>query len=79
MRSEGRVYTVLQAGTARMGKDPARSVLNADGEAHDVKNLFVSDGAALPSAGAAPYTLTIMANALRIGEAIVARGKRGEL
>jgi choline dehydrogenase-like flavoprotein len=72
-------YLVLQAGTARMGVDPSRSVLSAAGEAHDVKNLFVTDGSGLPSAGAAPFTLTIMANSLRIADGIVARGKRGEL
>jgi choline dehydrogenase-like flavoprotein len=74
-----RVYHVLQAGTARMGADPRSSVTNRDGELHDSPNVFVADASTFPSAGAAPFTLTIMANALRIARAIAARGKRGEL
>jgi choline dehydrogenase-like flavoprotein len=62
-----------------MGRDPSRSVLDPTGQAHDVKNLIVADSSGFPSAGAAPFTLTIMANALRIAGHIVARGKRGEL
>jgi len=77
--SEEPIYTVLQAGTARMGSDPARSVTDPTGQAHQVKNLYVADGSGFPSAGGAPFTLTIMANALRVGAHIVARGKMGQL
>lgn len=77
--SDDRTYSVLQAGTARMGADPATSVLDASGQAHDVRNLYVADASGFPSSGGAPFTLSIMANALRIGAGIVARAKRREL
>jgi choline dehydrogenase-like flavoprotein len=76
---DDRAYLFLQAGTARMGTDPARSVLAPSGEAHEVKNLYVADGSGFPSSGGAPFTLTIMANALRVAAGIVARGRRGQL
>ncbi len=77
--SEPEVYWFLQAGTARMAKTANDGVVGADGQAFDVRNLYVADGAALPSAGGAPFTLTIMANALRIARGIVSRATRGEL
>ena len=73
------VYWFLQAGTARMVKKASDGVIGADGQAFDVPNLYVADGAALPTAGGAPFTLTIMANALRIARGIAARASRGEL
>lgn len=77
--SNERTYAVLQAGTARMGIDPRRSVIDRTGQAHDVKNLYIADSSGFPSSGGAPFTLTIMANALRVTSHIVARGTRGEL
>ena len=77
--SDERTYAVLQAGTARMGNDPGDSVLDAAGQAHDVRNLYVADASGFPSSGGAPFTLTILANALRIGAGIVARARRREL
>ena len=77
--SDERTYSVLQAGTARMGRDPKDSVLDAGGQAHDVRNLYVADSSGFPSSGGAPFTLSIMANALRIGDGIVLRAKRREL
>lgn len=59
-----------QHGTARMGTDPASSVLNEWGQAHDVDNLFVLDGAGFPTATGVNPTLTIMANAWRCAEYI---------
>jgi len=56
---------VLEAGTARMGADPRNSVLNGWCQSHDVKNLFVLDGAALPSGPCQNITLTMMALAAR--------------
>jgi len=73
------VYWFLQAGTARMVRKASDGVIGADGQAFDVGNLYVADGAALPTAGGAPFTLTIMANALRIARGIAARASRGEL
>jgi choline dehydrogenase-like flavoprotein len=58
---------VLQHGTCRFGDDPKTSVLDKNCRAHDVKNLYVVDGAFMPSSGGVPTTLTIMANALRVG------------
>jgi choline dehydrogenase-like flavoprotein len=68
---------VLQGGTCRFGKDPATSVLDLDCRTHGVPNLFVSDGSFLPSLGGVPPTLTILANAFRVGERLVARFKAG--
>src|SRR5262249_26794322 len=50
--------------TARMSANSRDGVTNAQGQCHDIKNLFVSDGSALTSAGAANPTLTIVALAL---------------
>jgi choline dehydrogenase-like flavoprotein len=77
--SDERVYTVLQCGTARMGADPSRSVVDAACEAHDLKGLFVADSSAFCSSGSAPFTLTIMANALRVGAGIARRLRRRDL
>jgi choline dehydrogenase-like flavoprotein len=77
--SDERAYTVLQCGTARMGTDPASSVVNAACEAHDVKGLYVADSSSFCSSGSAPFTLTIMANALRAGAGIAERMKHREL
>lgn len=57
-------------GTARMSRDPADGVVDAHGRAHDVPNLFVSDGSALTTPGSANPTLTIVALALRQAEYI---------
>jgi choline dehydrogenase-like flavoprotein len=56
--------------TARMSKDPRDGVVDAHGRAHDVPNLFVSDGSALSTPGSANPTLTIVALALRQAEYI---------
>ena len=56
--------------TARMSKDPRDGVLNAHGRAHDIPNLFVSDGSAFSTPGSANPTLTIVALALRQAEFI---------
>jgi choline dehydrogenase-like flavoprotein len=57
-------------GTARMSKDPADGVVDGHGRAHEVANLFVSDGSALSTPGSANPTLTIVALALRQAEYI---------
>jgi choline dehydrogenase-like flavoprotein len=61
--------------TARMSADPRDGVTNAWGQTHDVKNLFVSDGSALSTPGAANPTLTIVALALRQAEYIAQQAK----
>jgi choline dehydrogenase-like flavoprotein len=57
-------------GTARMGTDPDRSVVNAWGRCHDVRNLFIVDGSIFVTAAAVNPTNTIQALALYIGDTI---------
>lgn len=52
---------IHEMGTARMGNDPGESVLNAHNQAHDVDNLFVTDGAAMTSSSCVNPSLTYMA------------------
>ena len=66
-------------GTARMGRDPKTSVLNAHNQAHDVKNLFLTDGAAMTSSSCVNPSLTYMALTARACDYAVQRMKRGEL
>jgi choline dehydrogenase-like flavoprotein len=65
--------TAHQAGTARFGTDPATSVLDVHCRAHDLDNLYVADSSFMPSIGAVNPTLTIIANALRVGDHIAER------
>jgi choline dehydrogenase-like flavoprotein len=60
-------------GTARMGDDPERSVVNGWGRCHDVKNLFIVDGSIWVTAGAVNPTSTIQALALYIADSIKQR------
>ena len=64
-----------QVGTARFGKDPRTSVLDTNCKAHDLDNLYVVDGSFFVSSGAVNPALTIMANALRVGEHLSERLK----
>jgi choline dehydrogenase-like flavoprotein len=59
-----------QHGTARMGRDPATSVLDASCRAHEVPNLYAIDGSSFPTASGLNSTLTIMANAWRVADAV---------
>ncbi len=59
-----------QCGTARMGADPATSVVDAFCRSHDHKNLFVVDASVLPTSAAVNPALTIAALALRAGRHI---------
>jgi choline dehydrogenase-like flavoprotein len=52
---------IHEMGTARMGKDPSQSVLNGWNQAHDVPNLFVTDGACMTSSSCVNPSLTYMA------------------
>jgi choline dehydrogenase-like flavoprotein len=61
-----------QNGTCRMGNDPSTSVLDAHCKAHDLDNLYVVDAACFPSASAVNPSLTIIANALRVGDHLLA-------
>jgi choline dehydrogenase-like flavoprotein len=62
-----------QNGTIRFGRDPKTSALDPNCKAHDVDNLYVVDGSFFPSSGAVNPALTIMANALRVGDRILER------
>ena len=62
-----------QAGTARFGTDPATSVLDTNCRAHELDNLYVADTSVFPSIGAVNPALTAMANALRVGDHLLAR------
>jgi choline dehydrogenase-like flavoprotein len=54
-------------GTARFGSDPATSVLDVNCKAHDLENLWVVDSSFMPSSFGVNPSLTIAANALRVG------------
>ena len=62
-----------QNGTVRFGHDPRTSALDPHCKAHEVDNLYVVDGSFFPSSGAVNPALTIMANALRVGDHILER------
>ena len=62
-----------QNGTVRFGRDPQTSALDVNCRAHEVDNLYVVDGSFFPSSGAVNPALTIMANALRVGDRILER------
>ncbi|GAA6205076.1 GMC family oxidoreductase [Thalassotalea sp. SU-HH00458] len=65
--------TNLMAGGCRFGNDPKTSVLNKYCQAHEVKNLYVTDGSFMPTGGSVPYTFTIYANAFRVADHIKTR------
>jgi choline dehydrogenase-like flavoprotein len=62
-----------QNGTIRFGADPKTSALDVNCKAHDLDNLYVVDGSFFPSSAAVNPALTIMANALRVGDHILQR------
>jgi choline dehydrogenase-like flavoprotein len=65
--------TNLMAGGCRFGHDPKTSVLNKYCQAHEVDNLYITDGSFMPTGGSVPYTFTIYANAFRVAEHIKER------
>ena len=62
-----------QNGTIRFGHNPQTSVLDENCKAHDLDNLYVVDGSFFPSSAAVNPALTIMANALRVGDHLLGR------
>ena len=62
-----------QNGTIRFGEDPATSALDVNCKAHELDNLYVVDGSFFPSSAAVNPALTIMANALRVGDHLLER------
>ncbi len=66
-----------QCGTVRFGDDPKTSALDRDCKAHDLDNLYVVDSSFFRSSSSVNPSLTIIANALRVGDRLLERlGKR---
>jgi choline dehydrogenase-like flavoprotein len=72
-------FGIHELGVARMGHDPKTSVLNQFQQSHDVKNLFVMDGAGFTSGACQNPTLTIMALTVRSSDYLLGEMKRGNL
>jgi len=65
----------LQAGGCRFGNDPRTSVLDKNCRAHEVDNLYVTDGSFMPTGGSTTFTFTIYANSFRVADVIKNRLK----
>jgi choline dehydrogenase-like flavoprotein len=72
-------FSIHEMGTARMGRDAKTSVLNSYNQAHDVKNLFITDGGAMVSSSCVNPSLTYMALTARACDHAVEQMKKGEL
>jgi glucoside 3-dehydrogenase (cytochrome c) catalytic subunit len=70
---------IHEMGTARMGRDPKTSVLNAHNQAHDIPNLFVTDGACMASTANQNPSITYMALTARACDYAVSAMKRREI
>lgn len=70
---------IHEMGTARMGKDPKTSVLNKWNQVHACKNVFVTDGSFMTSAGCQNPSLTYMAFTARAADYAVSELKKGNL
>jgi choline dehydrogenase-like flavoprotein len=70
---------IHEMGTARMGRDPKTSVLNAHNQVWDAPNVFVTDGACMTSAGCQNPSLTYMALTARASAFAVEELKRSSL
>ena len=66
-------WVAHQCGTCRFGQDPETSVLNSDCRTHEIQNLYVVDSSFFPSNTGLNPTLTIIANALRVGDHLIKR------
>jgi choline dehydrogenase-like flavoprotein len=71
--------TIHEMGTARMGRDPKSSVLNAYNQCHDVPNLFVTDGSCMVSSGNVSTSLTYMALTARACDYAVKQMQQGAI
>jgi len=78
-RADGPGWAIHEVGIARMGDNPKASVLNQFQQSHDVKNLFVLDGAGFTSTACQNPTLTIMALCVRSCDHMMQEMKRGNI
>jgi choline dehydrogenase-like flavoprotein len=85
-KTDGRPYGISEGGeiihelgTVRMGDDPKTSALNKNCQAHDVKNLFVGDGACFVTGPDKNPTLTITALSWRTSEYLLDQARKGEI
>jgi choline dehydrogenase-like flavoprotein len=72
-------YSIHEVGTCRMGDNPKTSVLNKFNQSHDIKNLFVVDGAAFVTCGWQNPTMTISALSMRASEYLAEQIKKGDV
>ena len=72
-------HAIHELGVARMGNDPKKSVLNQFQQSHDIKNLFVTDGAGFTSSACQNPTLTIMTLCVRSCDYLLEQMKRGNI
>ena len=70
---------IHEHGTCRMGEDPKRSALNGFCQMHEVKNMFVVDGSAFPTATGKNPTLTILAMAWRASDYLAEEMRKGNV
>lgn len=71
-------FCIHEVGTARMGNDPRKSVVNRFCQAHEVPNIFVTDGACWVSSGCQNPTLTMMALTVRACDQILKSARAGQ-
>jgi choline dehydrogenase-like flavoprotein len=71
--------SIHESGTARMGNDPKKSVLNKYNQVHACKNVYVTDGSFMPSFGCQNPSLTYMAFTARAANHAVEELKKGNL
>jgi choline dehydrogenase-like flavoprotein len=72
-------HSVHEMGTCRMGHDPSASVLNQHNQAHDVPNLFITDGSCMTSSGTVNPSLTYMALSARAANYAADRLASGDI
>ncbi len=72
-------YSIHEVGTCRMGDNPKTSVLNKWNQSHDIKNLYVVDGAAFVTCGWQNPTMTISALSMRASEYLAEQMRKGEV
>ncbi|TAM83792.1 MAG: GMC family oxidoreductase, partial [Acidobacteria bacterium] len=78
-RADGPGWAIHEVGVARMGDNPRASVLNQFQQSHDVRNIFVLDGAGFTSTACQNPTLTIMALCVRSCDHLMQELKRGNV